>query len=165
MTNYCSNGFKFLLILFIFFSVSCIPKKINQELTTEQKFIESSIRTWRSIDIAADAIYSVFGELYKHDMISEEQKDLLIKVGTPLSSGLSITKESIETYLLLMHMNEDVDSAHQKVISSLILIVHLFHNVKDELETIYKITTGKSIEIPNIVLFPELKQELILEDK
>lgn len=156
---------KIVLIILVFFIASCVPKKVNQELTTEQKFIENSIRTWKSIDIAADALYSIFGELYKHDVIGDDERDILIKIGTPLASTLTITKASIETYLLAVQTNEGVESAHQKVMNSLMLAVHLFHNVKDEVERIYKFSTGREISLPEINIFPELEESINLEVK
>lgn len=154
----------FVLFMFmVVFTVGCAPKNIN-DLPPQQRFVEYSVRTWSSVDITADTIYSIFGELYKDGQITEEQKDTLIEIGNPIASGLKVSKKAIESYMWAMNINSNVESSQQMVINSLVVVVQAFYELRDEAEEIYKLATGEEIDIPDLVLFDQLTSALISED-
>lgn len=151
--------------------ISCGAK--NPNLTSkENTFIKNSVRVWKSIDITADALYTILGDLYKNNKITEEQKEKAIEYGKILKRNQELTKDAIVAYLWAAEINSQEDNKltsenvyKERVINSLALSTYSFYDVKKEVISVYNNSTGESLTVPDIFISETLREYLNKEEK
>ena len=143
-----------LSVILIFILYGCYHQ--NQapgDFKSDDKIVEYSFKVIKSVDISTDAIYSVFGELYKQGKISETDKDKLIETGKTIREGLSLSREALVAYMWSKQVNENQPQTKQKVKNAIAITLKSFYQFKDEAEDLYKRLTGKDLDIPSVPMF------------
>lgn len=133
----------------------------SPEVASDSKFVEYSIKTIKSIDIACDVIYTILGEMYKSGKITEAQKDELINIGNGVSASLRVAKDGVRAYMWAEQMSEKTTVTKDKAINDLIIAAKTFYKLRDQAAIIYKSATGKSIQIPDIFMFNTITDALM----
>lgn len=155
-----NTAYLFMVIFVMALLSGCGPKPIDPTLPSEDKFAIYSFKTWKSVDIAADAIYKSFGDLYRDGKITEEQKDELIKIGEYVRESMIMARTAMEGYLWVLQTNENVDDKKEKVLNSLKGVIYAFNDMRDEAEKVYSMATGQQLNIPSPFIFEALASVL-----
>ena len=155
----------YMLIVLLAILVAGCGKTYNNDLPSEEQFVVYSVKTWKSIDISADAIYSALGDMYREGHITEVQKDKLITIGDAIHVALDSSKKTIIAYMWADQLNDGVDNTQDQVINSLVVLAQAFYSLRDEAQDAYKLATGNTLVIPDIFMFDALTSALIRESK
>lgn len=150
-----------ILLLNIFLISSCVTHQPKTDIVTDSKFVEYSVKTWKSIDITCDVIFNISGDLYKQNKINEQQKQKLIDIGNTLKTSLNIVKAGIESYMWAEQVNLPLNNSKDKLVNDLVIVVKSFYILKEQFSEIYKAATGQTIKIPDIFLFDTITNALM----
>ena len=157
------NYFLFFILAFV---VACHPKEPNLTLPVNGTLVQNSVKTWKSIDITADFLYTVLGDMYKEGLIDEDKKESLIIIGNVVRQNQELAREAIVAYLWAAQIAEASESDNiyrEQIINTIVLTVKSFYKMKDEVAEVYSAATGKNIKIPNIFLFDTITDYLLNE--
>lgn len=149
-----------LLLLMILLS-GCHHIQPNTNESTDSKFVQNSLKTWKSVDISADMMYKILGDMYREGQINEAQKNQFIAIGNVIRDSLIVSKEAINTYIWAEQTNANISDSKTKAINALVISAKSFYKMKDEFIVIYKSITGQDIKIPDLFLFDTITDIMI----
>lgn len=141
--------FRIFCIVLIFFLYSCSVNNVHTELP---QFTQISIKTWKLYDISAHTAYTIAGDLYNKQQITETEKDLLIKQGDILYNYLAGLKEKIQKTIWLD--STSLLDHQQSIKKDFNIIDNTYKYISDNIN---KKSTQTSITVPELTLPNELK--------
>jgi len=154
--------FKFSIIIMIFLLMSCGIKQPDVHQPSDDVFIKNSVKMWKSIDITADVLYTILGDLYKQNILNDDHRDRLILIGNVVKQNQEFAREAITSYLWAEQISVDSENIQKdRVINTLILTAKSFYKMKDEISKVYSEATGKEINIPDIFLFDTITYAML----
>lgn len=151
--------------MILFTLMSCSVKSPDIHRPSQDPFIQNSVKMWKSIDITADVLYTILGDLYKQNILNDNHRDRLIVIGNVVKQNQEIAREAIISYLWAEQISEDSENIQkERVINTLILAAKSFYKMKDDISEVYSEATGKEINIPDIFLFDTITQALLQDN-